>query len=104
MQSLKSRIKTIQAYKEQYGCNFISLMPCNMYGPNDNYHPLNSHVLAALIRKFVLAKKQKKNVVEIWGSGKPLREFMHVDDFAEATILVSKKYNSSKPINVGTGE
>lgn len=99
-----SGIKMIQAYKEQYGCNFISLMPCNMYGPNDNYHPLNSHVLAALIRKFVLAKKQKKNVVEIWGSGKPLREFMHVDDFAEATIFASKKYNSSKPINVGTGE
>ena len=72
----------VEAYRKQYNCNFISLMPCNMYGPNDNYHPKNSHVLAALIKKFYLAKKNKKKKVEIWGTGKPLREFMHVDDFA----------------------
>ena len=97
-------IKMVEAYRKQYNCNFISLMPCNMYGPNDNYHPKNSHVLAALIKKFYLAKKNKKKKVEIWGTGKPLREFMHVDDFAEAIIIAAKKYNSAEPLNIGSGD
>ena len=96
-------IKMTQAYREQYNCDFISLMPCNMYGPNDNYDKKNSHVFAALIKKFVLAKKENKKFVEIWGSGKPLREFLHVDDFVRAIILASKKYNKSEPLNVGSG-
>ena len=96
-------IKMIQAYRKQYNCNFISLMPCNMYGPNDNYDKRNSHVFAALIKKFIIAKKENKKFVEIWGSGKPLREFLHVDDFARAIILASKKYNQSEPLNVGSG-
>ena len=95
-------IKMIQAYRKQYSCNFISLMPCNMYGPGDNYDELNSHVLASLIRKFYLAKKNKEDFVEVWGSGKPLREFMHVDDFADAVLCAMKKYNSDAPLNVGT--
>ena len=96
-------IKMIQAYRQQYNCNFISLMPCNMYGPNDNYDKRNSHVFAALLKKFIIAKKENKKFVEIWGSGKPLREFLHVDDFARAIILASKKYNQSEPLNVGSG-
>ena len=96
-------IKMIQAYRKQYNCNFISLMPCNMYGPNDNYDKRNSHVFAALIKKFIIAKKENKKFVEIWGSGKPFREFLHVDDFARAIILASKKYNQSEPLNVGSG-
>ncbi len=96
-------IKMIQAYRKQYNCNFISLMPCNMYGPNDNYDKRNSHVFAALLKKFIIAKKENKKFVEIWGSGKPLREFLHVDDFARAIILASKKYNQSEPLNVGSG-
>ena len=78
-------------------------MPCNMYGPGDNYDKLNSHVLASLIRKFYLAKRNKKDFVEVWGSGKPLREFMHVDDFADAVLFVMTKYDSGIPLNVGTG-
>ena len=97
-------IKLCQAYRKQKNLNFISLMPCNMYGPADNYHPKNSHVLAALIRKFVLAKKNKDTEVEIWGSGRPLREFMHVNDFAESIIIALKKYNGFEPLNVGSGE
>ena len=96
-------IKMIQGFRKQYKCNFVSVMPCNMYGPNDNYDEKNSHVMAALIRKFVIAKKNKQKV-EIWGSGKPLREFMHVDDFSDALIEVAKKYDSDEPINVGTGK
>lgn len=98
-----SGIKMIQAYRKQYNCNFISLMPSNLYGPNDNYDEKNSHVFAALIKKFVNAKKKNKKSVEIWGSGKPLREFLHVDDFVRAVILASKKYNKSEPLNVGSG-
>ena len=97
-------IKLCQAYRKQENLNFISVMPCNMYGPADNYHPKNSHVLAALIRKFVLAKKNKETEVEIWGSGKPLREFMHINDFAESIIIALKKYNGLEPLNIGTGE
>ena len=96
-------IKMVQAYRKQYSCNFISLMPCNMYGPGDNYDELNSHVLASLIKKFFLAKKNNKDFVEVWGNGKPLREFMHVDDFADAVLFAMRKYNSDTPLNVGTG-
>ena len=97
-------IKMIQAYRKQYKCNFISLMPCNMYGKGDNYDELNSHVLASLVRKFYIAKQNKKNFVEIWGNGKPLREFMHVDDFADAVLFAMKKYNSDTPLNIGSGQ
>lgn len=96
-------IKMIEAYRKQYKCNFISVMPCNMYGPNDNYDEKNSHVMAALIRKVVLAKNRADKKVEIWGSGKPLREFMHVDDFSDALIKIAKDYELDEPINVGTG-
>lgn len=99
-----SGIKMVQAYRKQYGCDFISLMPSNMYGPNDNYHPKNSHVLAALIKKFVEANKKKLKKVEVWGSGKPLREFLHVSDFAKAILFCLERYSNEEPINVGSGE
>ena len=75
-----------------------------MYGKGDNYDELNSHVLASLVRKFYIAKQNKKNFVEIWGNGKPLREFMHVDDFADAVLFAMKKYNSDTPLNIGSGQ
>jgi GDP-L-fucose synthase len=96
-------IKMCQAYHRQYGCNFISLMPTNLYGPNDNYDLLNSHVLPALIRKFYEAKKENLPSVEIWGSGNPKREFLHVDDLADACLFLMKNYNSPEIINVGMG-
>ncbi len=96
-------IKMCQAYRQQYGCNFISLMPTNLYGPNDNYDLLNSHVLPALISKFHTAKEQNFSSVEIWGSGTPKREFLHVDDLADACYFLMEKYNSREIINVGTG-
>ena len=79
-------------------------MPCNMYGPNDNYDLKNSHVMAALIKKFVFAKVNGSKKVEVWGSGKPKREFMHVDDFSLALIKLAKSYSSYEPINVGSGQ
>tara|TARA_B100001248_G_C27387700_1_gene460573 strand:+ start:1313 stop:2248 length:936 start_codon:yes stop_codon:yes gene_type:complete len=97
-------IKMIQAYRKQYNCDFISVMPCNMYGPNDNYDLKNSHVMAALIKKFVFAKVNGSRKVEVWGSGKPKREFMHVDDFSLALIKLAKSYSSYEPINVGSGQ
>lgn len=96
-------IKMCDAYRDQYGCNFISAMPTNLYGPNDNYDLKNSHVLPALLRKFHEAKENNDESVEIWGSGKPLREFLHVDDLAEACLFLMKNYNEAGHVNVGSG-
>lgn len=96
-------IKMCESYRDQYGCNFISVMPTNLYGPNDNYDLNNSHVLPALIRKFHEAKTENKLTVEVWGSGSPLREFLHVDDLAEACFYLMQKYDGKDFLNVGTG-
>jgi len=97
-------IKLCQAYFKQHGCRFISAMPTNMYGYGDNYHPKNSHVLPALLRRFHEAKVDNKPEVIIWGSGKPLREFMFSDDLADACVFLMQKYEDPQFINVGTGE
>lgn len=97
-------IKLCEAYRDQYGCNFISAMPTNLYGPNDNYDLQNSHVLPALIRKFHEAKEQGKSEVEIWGTGSPKREFLHVDDLAKACLFLMLNYNEKQIVNIGTGE
>lgn len=97
-------IKMCDAYRDQYGCNFISAMPTNLYGPNDNYDLKNSHVLPALIRKFHEAKINGDDRVVIWGSGTPLREFMHVDDLADACYFLMQEYNMPGLINIGVGE
>jgi GDP-L-fucose synthase len=97
-------IKLCQTYNKQYGCNFISAMPTNLYGLGDNYHPNNSHVLPALIRRFHEAKVNCEKEVTIWGTGKPLREFMFSDDLAEACYFLMEHYNNPEIINVGTGE
>jgi GDP-L-fucose synthase len=97
-------IKLCEAYRDQYGCNFISAMPTNLYGPNDNYDLQNSHVLPALIKKFYLAKKNNQPHVEIWGTGEVLREFLYVDDLAEACLHLMLKYNDKLFINVGSGK
>lgn len=97
-------IKLCESYRDQYGCNFISAMPTNLYGINDNYHPENSHVLPALIRKFHEAKTSNKSAVEIWGDGTPLREFLYADDLADALVFLLKNYNDKQFINVGCGE
>ena len=99
-----SGIKLCEAYRDQYDCNFISVMPTNLYGPGDNYDLQNSHVLPALIRKFHEAKVSKTKAVEIWGSGSPLREFMYVDDLADACYFLMENYNDKLFINSGTGE
>lgn len=96
-------IKLCEAYRDQYGCNFISAMPTNLYGPNDNYDLQNSHVLPALIRKFHEAKEQGKSEVEIWGTGSPKREFLHVDDLAKACLFLMLNYNDKQIVNIGTG-
>ncbi len=96
-------IKMCESYRRQYGCNFISAMPTNLYGPNDNYDLNNSHVLPALIRKMHEAKVQQKSEVEIWGTGSPLREFLHVDDLAAACLFLLKEYNEELFVNVGFG-
>ncbi len=96
-------IKMCEAYRDQYCCNFISAMPTNLYGPNDNYHPENSHVLPALIRKFHEAKMQQKSSVEIWGDGSPLREFLYADDLADALVYLLLNYNEKQFVNVGYG-
>ncbi|HTM99023.1 MAG TPA: GDP-L-fucose synthase [Pedobacter sp.] len=97
-------IKMCDAYRSQYGCNFISVMPTNLYGYNDNYHPQNSHVLPALIRKFDEAKRNGDTTVSIWGSGSPKREFLFADDLAEACYFLMQTYNEPNLINIGTGE
>jgi len=96
-------IKLCESYRRQYGCNFISAMPTNLYGPNDNYDLNNSHVLPALIRKFHTAKLENQLQVEIWGTGTPLREFLHVDDLAAACLFLMKNYNEELFVNVGSG-
>lgn len=96
-------IKLCDAYRAQYGCNFISAMPTNMYGPNDNYDLQNSHVLPALLRKIITAKKNNAPSVTIWGSGTPRREFLYVDDLADACMFLMENYNDSGLVNVGTG-
>lgn len=97
-------IKMCQAYHKQYGCNFISVMPSNLYGYGDNYHPKNSHVLPALLRRFHEAAVENKKEVVIWGTGIPLREFMFSDDLAEACVFLMLNYNDPALINAGTGE
>jgi len=97
-------IKMCEAYRSQYQCNFISAMPTNLYGPNDNYDPQHSHVLPALLRKFHEAKRKGEREVLIWGSGTPRREFLHVDDLADACLFLMQHYNEPGPINIGTGE
>jgi GDP-L-fucose synthase len=97
-------IKMCDAYRSQYGCNFISAMPTNLYGPNDNYDLQNSHVLPALLRKFHEARLNGASEVTIWGDGSPLREFLHVDDLADACVFLMQYYNEAGHINIGTGE
>jgi len=97
-------IEMCDSYRSQYGCNFISAMPTNLYGTNDNYHPENSHVLPALIRRIFFAKMKSEPNVIIWGTGTPRREFLHVDDLAEACIFLLKSYNESGLVNIGCGE
>ena len=96
-------IKMCQSFNQQYGTNFISVMPTNLYGPNDNYDLNNSHVLPAMIRKFHEAKLEGKDKVEIWGTGTPMREFLYVDDLADACIHLMLNYNDSDVVNIGTG-
>jgi GDP-L-fucose synthase len=97
-------IKLCETYRDQYGCNFISAMPTNLYGQGDNYHLENSHVIPALLRKFHEAKIQNKSFVEIWGTGSPLREFMYVDDLADACMFLMQQYNEKLFINIGSGD
>lgn len=97
-------IKMCQAYNAQYGTNFISVMPTNLYGPGDNYSLENSHVMPAMIRKFHEAKINNNKSVTLWGTGSPRREFMHVDDLAGACLFLMEKYNASRIVNIGTGE
>lgn len=97
-------IKLCESYRAQYQCNFISVMPTNLYGPNDNYDLQNSHVLPALLRKFHTAKIEEKPFVEIWGSGSPRREFLHVDDLADACFFLMQEYNEATLVNIGCGE
>ena len=97
-------IKMAEAYRRQYGVDFISVMPTNLYGPGDNYHPEHSHVVAALIRRFHEAKLSKAPCVVVWGTGTPRREFLYVDDLADACVFLIKNYSSDKPINIGAGE
>ena len=97
-------IKMCEAYRDQYGCNFISVMPTNLYGINDNYHPENSHVFPALIRKFHEAKLNGEKEVVVWGSGNPRREFLNADDMADATIYLMQTYNERELVNIGVGK
>lgn len=96
-------IKMCEAYRDQYGSNFISVMPTNLYGPNDNYDLNNSHVLPAMIRKFHEAKRDGKPSVELWGTGSPMREFLHADDLADACVYLMENYDDPTLVNIGTG-
>jgi len=97
-------IELCDSYRAQFGCNFISAMPTNLYGTNDNYHPENSHVLPALVRRIVLAKKNNEPTVTIWGTGTPRREFLHVDDLANACYFLLQNYNEQGLVNIGCGK
>lgn len=97
-------IKMCDAYRDQYGCNFISVMPTNLYGFNDNYDLQNSHVLPALLRKFHEAKLNNESTVEVWGTGKPLREFLHASDMADACVFLMENYNEKGFLNIGSGK
>ena len=97
-------IELIKSYRKEYGYSWISVMPTNLYGPNDNFDLENSHVLPALIRKFVEAKRNNSSEVVLWGSGTPLREFLHVDDLAKAVLVCLEKYDDSQQINIGSGD
>jgi len=97
-------IKLVEAYRSQYGCDFINVMPTNLYGPGDNYHPEYSHVVAALIRRFHEAKVAGQENVLVWGTGAPRREFLYVDDLADACIFLMKNYSGDELVNIGTGE
>lgn len=97
-------LKACEAYRRQYGCNFISAMPTNLYGPNDNFDLTSSHVVPALIRKFHQGKEEGLDRVAVWGSGRPKREFLHVDDLADACLFLLENYDEAMTINVGTGE
>jgi GDP-L-fucose synthase len=97
-------LKMCEAYRDQYGCNFISVMPTNLYGPNDNYHPEHSHVLPALLRKFHEAKVSHQPTVAVWGTGNALREFLHTDDFADACVFLMNNYNEREFVNIGVGK
>jgi GDP-L-fucose synthase len=97
-------IKLCQAYRRQYGSNFVSAMPTNLYGPNDNFDLVSSHVLPAMIRKFHEAKEAGTREVVIWGTGTPRREFLHVDDLADACVFLMERYDGEEHVNVGTGE
>jgi GDP-L-fucose synthase len=99
-----SGIKMCEAYRDQYGCNFISVMPTNLYGYNDNYHPENSHVVPALLRKFHEARISDKTEVTVWGTGSPLREFLFVDDLADAAYMLMQSYDGKDFLNIGCGE
>jgi GDP-L-fucose synthase len=96
-------IKMCEAYRDQYGCHFISVMPTNLYGPNDNYSLENSHVLPAMIRKFHEAKTEGKASMTLWGTGSPMREFLHADDLASACLFLMENYDEKELVNVGTG-
>ncbi len=99
-----SGLKMCEFYKKQYGCNFISAMPTNLYGINDNFNLQNSHVLPALLRKFIEAKQNNASEVVVWGSGTPMREFLFVDDLADACVFLMQNYNEAETVNIGTGE
>jgi GDP-L-fucose synthase len=97
-------LKLCETYRRQYGCDFVSVMPTNLYGPNDNFDLMSSHVLAALIAKTDAAIRQAGETVEIWGTGRPRREFLHVDDLADAVVFLMKSWSEEEPINIGSGE
>ncbi len=96
-------LKLCQAYRRQHGCDFVSVMPTNLYGPNDNFDLLSSHVLPALLAKIDIAEQEHRAAVEIWGSGQPRREFLHVDDLADAVVFLMKTWSDEEPINIGAG-